>query len=88
MENILDTQTKNETYMSNQSNEETIVQAMQEFGFDQIPKHVFEPLKDYLINRFENENTLNIYMVKNTIEFMDDRLGGIQKELIRNNYNI
>jgi hypothetical protein len=70
----------------NSNNEDIITQAIQQFDFDLVPKDIFQPLKDYLMDEYENEDNINISTVIDNINFMEEKLGGIKKVLIRKGY--
>jgi type III secretory pathway component EscV len=87
VENKLTSQSKmNENPpQSAEEKDEIITNVMQQYDFDIIPKNIFFSLKEFLIDVFE-EDFITVNDVKQQIDFMEEKLGGIEKELKRKGY--
>ena len=76
--------TKNSSQSSNDK-DEIITDAIQQYSFNVIPKDMFFPLKEFLMDMFE-EDSITISDVKQQIDLMVSELGGVEKELKRKGY--
>jgi type III secretory pathway component EscV len=87
VENKITSQSKlNENLpQSTEEKDEIITKVMQQYDFDIIPKNIFFSLKEFLIDMFE-EDFITVNDVKQQIDFMEEKLGGIEKELKRKGY--